>query len=146
MPLSRCRILIVEDQALLAIDLACAIQDANGCVIGPAGTVKDALASIRHELIHAAILDAHLPDGDVIPVAEALIARDIPVVLLTGVASPLALRQRHPDIPVFLKPIATTRLIRALAGLLPLDPAGVTGAPSPVGASSMHLRHAALRA
>jgi hypothetical protein len=71
--------------------------------------------------VDAAILDANLPDGDVTPVAEELIARGIPVVINTGVALPLTLR-RHPDLPVFRKPTAPTCLIRELAARVPLLP------------------------
>src|SRR3954471_2588651 len=99
MPLSRCNILVVEDQAIIALDLQIAVEDANAKVIGPAATVREAL-----DLLHTtAILDANLPDGDVTPVAEELIERGIPFVVNTGVAIPLQLR-RFPHVPVFRKP------------------------------------------
>jgi response regulator RpfG family c-di-GMP phosphodiesterase len=119
MPLSRCNVLIVEDQAIIALDLQAAVEEANARVIGPAATVRRALDLIDREVIHAAILDANLPDGDVTPVAEELIERDVPFVINTGVAVPLALRH-FPHLLVFRKPTPASRLIRELAGLLPI--------------------------
>ena len=96
MPLSRSNILIVEDQAIIALDLESAVEEANGQVIGPASTVREALKFLHANEVDAAILDANLPDGDVTPVAEALIDRKVPFVINTGVAVPLQLRRQFP--------------------------------------------------
>ena len=119
MPLSRCNVLIVEDQAIIALDLQDAVEDANAQVIGPAATVREALDLVHTHIVDAAILDANLPDGDVTPVAEELIERGIPFVINTGAAVPLQLR-RFRDLRVFRKPTPASRLIRELAGLLPI--------------------------
>ena len=119
MPLSRSNILIVEDQAIIALDLESAVEEANGQVIGPASTVREALKLLHANEVDAAILDANLPDGDVTPVAEELIAAGIPFLISTGVAAPLQLR-RYPGLPVFRKPVPSSRLIRELAALLPI--------------------------
>src|SRR3954471_16836911 len=119
MPLSRCNILIVEDQAIIALDLQIAVEDANAQVIGPAASVREALDLLHTNAVDAAILDANLPDGDVTPVAEEMIERGIPFVINTGVAVPLQLR-RFPNVPVFRKPTAPSRLIRELAARLPI--------------------------
>ena len=102
--LSRSNILIVEDQAIIALDLESAVEEANGQVIGPASTVREALKLLHANEVDAAILDANLPDGDVTPVAEELIAAGIPFLISTGVAVPLQLR-RYPGLLVFRKPI-----------------------------------------
>jgi DNA-binding response OmpR family regulator len=52
-------------------------------VVGPAATVRKALDLLDREVIHAAILDANLPDGDVTPVAEELIERGVPFIINT---------------------------------------------------------------
>ena len=118
MPLSRCNVLIVEDQAIIALDLQAAVEEANAQVIGPAPTVREALDLLDTDEVHAAILDANLPDGDITPVVEELIDRGVPFVINTGVAVPLDLR-RFPDLAVFRKPTPASRLIRELAGRLP---------------------------
>ena len=74
MPPSGCNILIVEDQAIIALDLESAVEEANGQVIGPTSTVREAMRLLQTNEVDAAILDANLPDGDVTPVAEGLIA------------------------------------------------------------------------
>jgi CheY-like chemotaxis protein len=117
--LSRCKVLIVEDQAIIALDLQAAVEDANAQVIGPAPTVRKALDLLENAEVHAAILDANLPDGDITPVAVALIERSVPFIINTGAAVPLQLR-RFPDLLVFRKPTPASRLIRELAGLLPI--------------------------
>jgi DNA-binding NarL/FixJ family response regulator len=61
MPLSRCNILIVEDQAIIALDLESAVEESNGQVIGPASTVREALKLLHTNRVDAAILDANLP-------------------------------------------------------------------------------------
>jgi CheY-like chemotaxis protein len=122
MPLSRCKVLIVEDQLIVALDIQMAVEDANGEVVGPAATVREALELLSRAKVDAAILDANLPDGDVTPVAEELIARGIPIIINTGVALPFKLRG-HSDLPVFKKPTAPTCLIRELAARVPLEPA-----------------------
>jgi CheY-like chemotaxis protein len=122
MPLSRCKVLIVEDQLIVALDIQMAVEDANGEVVGPAATVREALELLSRAKVDAAILDANLPDGDVTPVAEELIARGIPIIINTGVALPFKLRG-HSDLPVFKKPTAPTCLIRELAARVPLVPA-----------------------
>jgi CheY-like chemotaxis protein len=72
-------------------------------VIGPASTVREALDLLHTNAVDAAILDANLPDGDVTPVAEQLIDRNVPFIINTGVAVPLQLR-RFPGLLVFRKP------------------------------------------
>jgi CheY-like chemotaxis protein len=119
MPLSRCNVLIVEDQVIIAMDLEAAVEEANARVIGPASTVREALDLLHRNAVDAAILDANLPDGDVTPVAEQLIDREVPFVINTGVAVPLQLRH-FPGLLVFRKPTPPSRLIRELAGLLPI--------------------------
>ena len=88
-------------------------------MIGPASTVREALDLLHTNAVDAAILDANLPDGDVTPVAEQLIDRNVPFIINTGVAVPLQLR-RFPGLLVFRKPTPSSRLIRVLAGLLPI--------------------------
>jgi DNA-binding response OmpR family regulator len=117
--LSGTSVLIVEDQALIALDLQMAFEDANATVVGPAGTVADASRLVETEHIDIAILDANLPDGDISPVAEKLIERGVPFIIYTGVAMPLDLKHRHPDVRVFRKPTPMWRLIAEMGAMLP---------------------------
>ena len=57
------RILVVEDEFLIALDIAGVLEQAGLAVIGPAVHVGDALQAIEQEVVHGALLDAHLAGG-----------------------------------------------------------------------------------
>lgn len=83
--LRNCRILVVEDEFLLAEDLRVGLSDAGAVVLGPVGTINDALALINSEpRIDGAILDVNLGGERVYPVAALLVERCIPLVFTTG--------------------------------------------------------------
>jgi CheY-like chemotaxis protein len=110
---SNSTILIVEDEAFVALDLALSVEDAGGTVIGPAATLKEAL-SLLGGRISGAILDVHLPDGDVGPVLHELMARRVPVLVQTGGGLPLRLKIAYPDLLVRTKPNDPIRLVAQL--------------------------------
>lgn len=83
----RCRrLLVVEDEYVIALDLAHTLEDAGAEVVGPLSTVEDALDYVANEgdRLDAAVLDVNLRNERVYPVADALAARGIPFVLTTG--------------------------------------------------------------
>lgn len=108
------RILVVEDEALTALDIADEIQAAGGRVVGPFASVALTLAALERAEVAAAILDANLIDRDVTPVAIVLIARHVPVAIHSGTGLPEELRRLFPDLPVILEPTASCDLIRTL--------------------------------
>jgi DNA-binding NtrC family response regulator len=116
--LNHAAILIAEDEPFIALDLALAIQDAGGEVVGPAASVKEALALLETRTITAAILDVNLSDGDISPVAERLIGLGIPVIFQTGVGLPPELAARFPALIVHIKPFIAARLVAELASLI----------------------------
>lgn len=79
-----CRVLVVEDETLIAI----LIEDVLGAmecqIVGPAAKLETALQLARNETFDIAILDITLRGGKVYPVAEELIARGIPFALASG--------------------------------------------------------------
>ncbi|OLS08116.1 response regulator receiver protein, partial [Brucella abortus] len=75
------RILVVEDEVFVALDVAATVEDANGTVVGPVGTVRQAIDLINRQEVDAAILDVNLADGDVEPVLDRLKSRNIFVVI-----------------------------------------------------------------
>jgi len=103
------RILVVEDEALIAIDIEETLQ-ALGCQIaGPTGKLETALQLASDERLDAAILDVTIRGGNSYPVAEQLLARDIPFVLASGYGDwtlPASLR----DQPRLTKPFTPTQL------------------------------------
>ena len=68
--------------------------------------------------VAAAILDFNLSDGDVGPVLQLLIDRDVPVIVQTGVAVPSELRSRYPGLIVLAKPVRSEVLLAKLIALL----------------------------
>ena len=111
------KILVVEDNSVIAYDIADSLEEAQAVAI-VRGRVTDALAAIEEEAIDCAVLDVNLPDGVVTPVAERLLARGVPVIFCTGVGLPFALKQRFPDAVVYMKPVMMGQLIGRLAQLL----------------------------
>lgn len=110
------RILIVEDEPFIAFDLAAAIEDDGGFVVGPAGSVKEALELITMQPhVEAAILDVNLPDGDIGPVIAELTLRDTPMLVHTGAGLTPELSQLYPKLRVFNKPTPPPLLARAIA-------------------------------
>lgn len=97
-------ILIVEDNVYLALDLSQAVEESDGRVIGPVGTVAEALLLIEQEPIAAALLDSQLADRDVTPVVIVLAAKGVPFVIHSTTGLPPEIEQLHPDVPVLVKP------------------------------------------
>ena len=111
-------IFIAEDEAYIALDLAFAVEDAGGRVVGPAASVAEALALLETELVHGAILDVNLIDRDIAPVVALLAERGVPMVLQSGKGLPSELAARFPDLTVHFKPCTSERLIGELAVML----------------------------
>jgi CheY-like chemotaxis protein len=78
------RILIVEDEVLIAMLLEDLLQDLGSEVVGPASNVSDALELTAREKPDAAVLDVNLGSERVYPVADALKQFGIPFVFATG--------------------------------------------------------------
>lgn len=77
-------ILIVEDEFLIAMDLETYLEDSGYDIVGPVGTVAQAMAKIDTNIIHAAILDFNLKDGTSEPIARKLIEKTVGVIFLSG--------------------------------------------------------------
>src|SRR5947209_12622044 len=80
------RLLVVEDEYIVASDLAHALEDAGAEVVGPAGSVREALQFVQRDggRLNGAVLDVNLRDERVYPVADALADLGVPFVLVTG--------------------------------------------------------------
>jgi CheY-like chemotaxis protein len=109
-----CRVLVVEDEFLMAEELRDALEDVGARVLGPAPSVEAALALLDGTpAIDAAILDVKLGGECSFAVADALVARGVPFVFATGYdasALPLAYRGAHRC----EKPVDMTTLRHAL--------------------------------
>jgi CheY-like chemotaxis protein len=115
--LSGRRVLVVEDEMIVAWLLEDILSDLGCAVVGPAASVKQALAMVGAEAIDAAVLDVNL-DGEMsYPVADALAARGVPFVFSTGYDKDRLL-DGYRTFPVLQKPFHQSELGDILAKLL----------------------------
>ena len=116
------RVLLVEDESLVAMMMGEALGELGYSVIGPCATAAEAAATIDSTDVNAAILDVNLDGELVYPVAELLAAREIPFAFITGYGEE-SLSPRYANVPVLQKPIDR----RALRELFHADGQGSQG-------------------
>ncbi|MBW9114790.1 response regulator [Rhizobium cauense] len=108
------RVLVAEDEYILADDLQLSLEEAGLAVVGPFATLQDVLEAIASgSTIDAAILDVNLGGQQVYPAAEALRERQTPVVFVTGYEA-ASLPEGLCDIPCLSKPIDLRQALEAL--------------------------------
>ncbi len=107
------RLLIVEDDPFIALDLSDQLAKAGFTVIGSASNVAEALDILSKQDCDVALVDIHLAKETSEQVALTLIARKIPFITLTGYSAP----QRgsgFQSAPILHKPVEMTLLIAEL--------------------------------
>jgi CheY-like chemotaxis protein len=110
-------VLVVEDEALVALDLALGLRDLGCIVLGPAADGAQALALLQRQRPDAVLLDLGLRDGFALALVEALAAAGTPYVLTTGYdCEQLEPALRHA--PRLDKPYGREELRRALLRVL----------------------------
>jgi len=113
------RLLLVEDEYLLALFLSEILESMGARVVGPVASVDDAIALIdRTPDIDAAILDVNLGGELVFPVADALAHRQVPIVFASGYG-PDAIPSRFEDACLCMKPINPDVLCATLGCVCP---------------------------
>lgn len=111
------RVLVVEDDAIIAIYLERLVESLGGTVAATVGRVDQALAVIEQDEPDAAILDVNLGRGrDSYPVARALAERHVPFLFVTGYGRE-GVREDFRDHPVLDKPVREWELARTLGML-----------------------------
>jgi ActR/RegA family two-component response regulator len=110
------RLLIVEDDYMVALELVRSLEEQGVEVLGPAGSVEDALALVEQEgaRMDGAVLDINLRNKRVYPVAEALAARGVPFIFATGYDA-LVIPEGYAHVPRCEKPLDKALLARVLA-------------------------------
>jgi DNA-binding response OmpR family regulator len=116
MPAGGRKVLVVEDEALVAMLVEDALLDAGFQVIGPAATVREAFRLLDGEPPDAVVLDLNLAGETSTPVADALAARGIPYVIATGYGA-AGLPAGHQGATVLAKPYDPTELAALLGRL-----------------------------
>ena len=111
--LSGHRVLIAEDEYLSAADLVRELEQAGAAIIGPFPTTREAMRALSDTDPTAAILDIDLRGETVFPLADALAARSIPFVFMTG-HSAQVLPEHLADVPRCHKPLRARTAVRLL--------------------------------
>lgn len=116
-PLHKRRVLIVEDEYLVASYLEDAFREQGASVLGPVGTMDDALVLLESgEPVDVAVLDVNLGGEPVFPLADRLIDRDVPFVFTSGYDAS-AFPERYRSMPMCLKPVDAASVTQAVARL-----------------------------
>jgi len=110
------KILLVEDEELVALELSAELSRLGWAVVGPAATLSEAQALLLDK-VDAAVLDVNLRGRPIYPVADQLEKLHIPFVFCTGyeIVDP---QGRFPDVPVIRKPAHPAAVSAALSDLL----------------------------
>lgn len=108
------RVMIVEDEALVAMVVSEALGSLGFSVVGPFSSCAEAISSLNRDRIDAAVLDVNLGKGLAYPLADLLTELEIPFVFLTGYDSD-SIERRFSKIPVLAKPVEIQSLRHVFA-------------------------------
>jgi DNA-binding response OmpR family regulator len=112
------RVLVVEDNFLILVDLESALTDAGAEIIGPCRTASDALATLDEQAVTAAILDFQLAGHTSMPVVRQLVRRGIPFLFYTGQLDAEVIRAEMADCRIIAKPAPLQTIVMVVAQLL----------------------------
>jgi DNA-binding response OmpR family regulator len=116
--MSTARILLVEDDALIAMEMGERLADMGYAVIGPAATIEAAEAAFARERPDAALLDANLGGRSSVDLGAALVAAGVPIAFCTGYEQIKGLPPQLASVPVLTKPIQDDLLKATLKKML----------------------------
>jgi PAS domain S-box-containing protein len=111
------RVLVVEDEAIIAIDMAAALEDAGFVVIGPVGSVYEAMSLLDEHVCDCAVLDINLAGETSAPLASRLLTQGIPFVTVSGNTQE-SISEEFSQSPFLSKPIVTSKLLSKLSMIL----------------------------
>jgi DNA-binding NtrC family response regulator len=112
------QILLVEDDAVQALDLAESLADAGATVLGPIASLAEASERVADAPCDAAILDLRLNDRNATNLARQLLHRGIPFVVYTGYPDSAFFQSDWPGYELLIKPTDTQYLIGRIAALI----------------------------
>jgi DNA-binding NtrC family response regulator len=112
------RVLVVEDDAALALDLIASLSDANADVVGPVTDLEEAESLIGGGCCDAVILDLRVGNRNATSFAHLLLEKRIPFLIYTGYPDSAYLRLRWPGCGLLSKPAETRCVIEMLAGYI----------------------------
>ena len=110
------RVLVVEDDYLLATDICRALNDLGATVLGPAPTPFYALSLIGRRGVDTAVLDVKLHNSDVFEVADEWVRRGVPMIFATAYGAS-AIPARFGGVPRLDKPLDHAQLLHLVGDL-----------------------------
>lgn len=122
-----CRVLFVEDEAIVSMLIEDMLLDLGVEVVGPVSKMPEALVLAQEADIEAAVLDINIGGQLTYPVADILQSRGIPVIFATGYGA-TALPERYRGTPTIHKPFDQQHFANVMRAILSDAPCDVTAA------------------
>jgi CheY-like chemotaxis protein len=113
-PLAGKRVLVVEDEFIILLDIQGILEAAGAASIVTASRLADALKIVAEQALDVAVLDLKLDKDSSAPIAERLAAAKVPFVFLTGSPADKLIAKEHGAAPVVGKPFDSAALLAAL--------------------------------
>jgi CheY-like chemotaxis protein len=117
------RILLVEDEFLVAAEMTEEVRDLGLDVVGPCSSVEEAIAAIQSADIDAALVDINLGGTWAYPIADELLARNVPFAFTTGYDQ-ASILDRYEHVPRVSKPVPARILRNMIQTVLDLPEVG----------------------
>jgi CheY-like chemotaxis protein len=111
------RVLVVENEYLIAMDIEACLIDAGAEIVGPFVSAAEALANLDGGVIDAALLDIGLDADDSYPVADEMRRRGAPFIFMSGYG-PNQLKPEYAGSPFISKPFESARLAEKVAAII----------------------------
>lgn len=111
-------VLVAEDEFIIGVDLCDTVEEAGYEVEGPYDSANSAIDAIERRRPDLAILDVRLDDGEVFPLAEKLMAANVPVIFHSGEVSPDEVSGRYPQAHALAKPCPPDQMIETMRAAL----------------------------
>jgi DNA-binding response OmpR family regulator len=105
------RVLVAEDEMIIGVDLCQTITEAGFEVEGPYESLSSAMLAYQKHKPDVAILDVQLGDGIVYPLAERMMAEEVPVIFHSGQLTPAEVVERFPRAQALSKPSPPAEVI-----------------------------------
>lgn len=115
MTASASRILIAEDEMIVAFDLCETLEEAGFTINGPHATVASATRAIEHELPDIALLDVSLQDDLSYGLAKQLVAKGVTIIFHSGLHTRDSVTRNFPGAQVLLKPCPPADVLEAVS-------------------------------
>ncbi len=108
------RVLVAEDELIVGYDLCHTVAEAGYTVEGPYEDLSSAMLAYQRNKPDIAILDVQLGDGIVYPLAEQMMAENVPIIFHSGQLSPAEVAERFPEAQTLTKPCPPAEVIQSV--------------------------------